>query len=141
MMEVLVVCLHLGFIIALSVYLRRRWSWNPWIFWPALGLKLAAGICLGLFYRYYFEVGDTFAYFNDGRKLAAIAVDDLSLYFQMLFLDRGVESAALVMTEPRALFFSKMTSLLNIVTNNNYWAISFYYSFLSFRTRWCRSAD
>lgn len=135
-MEVLIAVLHLGLIVVIAYYLRKKNEWSEWYFWPALACKLVAGICLGLLYQYYFEVGDTFVYFNDGAKLAALAGEDFLSYLQILFLDRGLESSQLTLMEPRALFFSKMTSVLNIVTGNNYWAISLYFSFLSFLAAW-----
>lgn len=135
-MDVLIAIFHLGLILALSFYLRRKYAWGRAIFWPALALKLAAGICLGLLYQYYFDVGDTFVYFRDGAKLAALARNDLASYLQILFLDRGAESAELVLVEPRALFFTKLTSVLNILTGNNYWATALYFSLLSFLGAW-----
>ena len=48
-------------------------------FWPALILKLLAGLCLGLLYRYYYNGGDTFMYFEEGAKLSALARSDLLL--------------------------------------------------------------
>lgn len=135
-MDVLIAVFHLGLILALSFYLRQRYSWRRRIFWPALALKLAAGVCLGLLYQYYFEAGDTFVYFRDGAKVAALVRHDPASYLQILFLDRGVESLGLVLTEPRALFFTKITSVFNMLTGNNYWAIGLYYSFLSFLGAW-----
>ena len=135
-MEVLPAVFHLTLIVAFAYYLRRKYSWNEWFYWPALVLKLTAGICLGLLYEYYFEVGDTFVYFRDGAKLASLARNDFSSYLQILFLDLGLESSGLVLMEPRALFFTKVTSVLSIITSDNYWAISLYYSLVSFLGAW-----
>lgn len=135
-MELLIAAFHLALIIGFSFYLRNKHRWNSWIFWPALTVKLLAGVCLGLLYRHYFEVGDTFAYFRDGAKLATLAATDLSSYWQLLLLDRGIDTSGIMLTEPRALFFTKITSLMNMLTASNYWAIGFYYSFLSFLAAW-----
>lgn len=103
-------------------------------FWPALVLKLVAGICLGLLYRYYYNGGDTLAFFDDGAKLSALARTDLSLYIR--FLWSGDESFSawntLTLLQPRALFMIKVVSLINLVSHDNYWIGSLYCSFISF---------
>jgi hypothetical protein len=107
-------------------------------FWPALILKLAAGICLGLLYKYYYTIGDTFTYFEDGIKLSHLAQTDILQYIQFLWSgDRsfpgGVE---LQYQQPRALFFSKITSVFCLITVNNYWIIALYFSAVAFVSVW-----
>lgn len=132
MMEVMIALLHLGVIVAMTYLLSKRSTdFRPFMS-AALALKLFAGICLGLMYLHYFPGGDTFVYFDDAAKLAALAWKDPSSYFNILFFTRGVESASLALLEPRALFFTKLTSVVSLITGNNYWAISFYFSFVSF---------
>jgi hypothetical protein len=107
-------------------------------FWPALVLKLAGGICLGLVYSYYYSTGDTFNYFHDGVKLASLARTDAASYFG--FLWAGDESfpisSELIYKQPRALFLSKITSLFCLLTADNYWMISLYFSAISFFGSW-----
>ena len=107
-------------------------------FWPALMMKLTAGVTLGLIYAYYYSVGDTFLYFQDGVRLAALARADAGSYFS--FLWRGDESfsvwSELVYQQPRAMFLSKITSVFCLITSDNYWMISLYYSTLSFVGAW-----
>lgn len=108
------------------------------VFWPALLLKLLAGIGLGIVYTRYYTVGDTFGYFSDGATLAALAKKDLATYFD--FLWRGDETfriwSSLNFQQPRALFFAKITSVFNLLSGDNYWIISLYFSFLSFCCSW-----
>jgi hypothetical protein len=107
-------------------------------FWPALVLKLAGGICLGLVYSYYYSTGDTFNYFHDGVKLASLARTDAASYFG--FLWAGDESfsisSELIYKQPRAMFLSKITSLFCLLTADNYWMIALYFSAISFFGSW-----
>ena len=107
-------------------------------FWPALVLKLAGGICLGLVYSYYYSTGDTFNYFHDGVRLASLARTDVASYFG--FLWAGDESfpisSELIYKQPRAMFLSKVTSLFCLLTADNYWMIALYFSAISFFSAW-----
>ena len=127
---------HLTVVISLSFLLWKKFWSSYSYYWPALVFKLASGICLGVLYRYYFPVGDTFVYFHDGARLAALATDDMGSFIRLLVFDEGLETSGLVLQEPRALFLSKLTSLFNLLTMNNYWAIGLYYSLISFLASW-----
>jgi len=107
-------------------------------FWPALIMKLIAGICLGLVYTYYYVAGDTFAFFEDGVRLADLARQDLPLYIR--FLWSGDDSfnvwSSLSLLQSRALFMVKIVSMVNLVSHDNYWITSLYFSFSSFMAAW-----
>jgi hypothetical protein len=106
-------------------------------FWPALFAKLAAGIVLGLVYTYYYPIGDTFNYFEDGRRLARFARTDFSAYVNFIWDSSG--AAAIrdqLIFQPRVLFFSKITSVVCLISGGNYWIISLYFSFISFCGAW-----
>lgn len=107
-------------------------------FWPALILKLLAGLCLGLLYRYYYNGGDTFMYFEEGAKLSALARSDLLLYIRFLWSGDESFSAWNNLTElqPRAMFMIKAVSVVNLFSHDNYWISSLYFSFLSFLCAW-----
>lgn len=135
-MEILIDAFHLVVIVTVAYYFVRPVVNMQSCFWTALAVKLCAGICLGLMYRHYFPGGDTFVYFGDATKLAALAWKDPSAYFNLIFFDHDLASANLALVEPRALFFTKITSLMNLVTADNYWAISLYFSFVSFLAAW-----
>jgi len=134
-----ILVLNLAFLLFISY---RIWSLEKSslrkFFWPALLLKLIAGICLGLVYSYYYSIGDTFHYFQDGVRLATLARADLVSYFS--FLWAGDESfpiwSELVYRQPRAMFLSKVTSLFCLLTADNYWVISLYFSSLAFVGSW-----
>jgi hypothetical protein len=85
-------------------------------------------------YKYYYTVGDTFAFFNDGVAMANLARHDFSSYLQFLWsgdqsLLPGVQ---LAVQQSRSLFLSKTLSLINLATFDNYWLTSLYLSSLSF---------
>jgi hypothetical protein len=138
-MNVFFAIINIGF---LSFIAYRIWSGDKSplknIFWPAIGFKLGAGICLGLLYRHYYNGGDTFIYFEEGTKLTALARSDVFLYVR--FLWSGDESFDgwnnLVSLQPRALFMIKVVSLVNLVSHDNYWISSLYFSFISFSAAW-----
>jgi hypothetical protein len=106
------------------------------LYWPALGAKLIAGVCLGFVYTYYYSVADTLDYFRDASRLAALARTDLSSYMNLLLYNEHLESMPLVFHQPRALFLTKITSVFNILTFDNYWVTGCYFSLISFWACW-----
>jgi hypothetical protein len=110
----------------------RKWMW------PALILKVTAGIGLGLLYTFYYDVGDTFGYFDDAVKLNELARTDFGNYLNFLWISdesHGIWSS-LNFHQPRALFLAKLTSLVSLITVENYWVVSAYFSFISFWGAW-----
>ena len=138
-MKAAILVLNFAFLLFISY---RIWSLEKFslrkFFWPALVLKLVGGICLGLVYTYYYSAGDTFHYFHDGVQLASLARTDAASYFG--FLWAGDESfpisSELIYKQPRAVFLSKVTSLFCLLTADNYWMISLYFSAISFFSAW-----
>ena len=100
------------------------------IFWPALIWKLAAGIGVGLLYKYYYSSGDTFQFFSTARELTNLFYSSISDYSRIIFQEVDLESA--YKGEWRTAFFVKMISVVNIFTISNYWISSLWFSFLSF---------
>ncbi|HZX75282.1 MAG TPA: hypothetical protein VFE57_12725, partial [Cyclobacteriaceae bacterium] len=107
-------------------------------FWPAMLVKLTAGILLGLMYQHYYSGGDTFIFFQDSKQLSNLFRTDLSAYFQ--FLWDGDDSMAIWTSlseiQPRSLFFTKMISVINVLTFDNYWISGLYLSLISFFSSW-----
>lgn len=136
-MSTVLTLLHIGVIVSLSYRIwRRKDAVLKRFFWPALILKLVAGVCLGLVYTYYYTVADTFVYFEDGEKLASLAHSDLGAYVNHLTGGKKPEALALSFHEPRARFLAKITSVFCLITANNYWVTSLYFSFFSFLGAW-----
>jgi hypothetical protein len=138
-MNVAVAVLNIFFLAFVSY---RLWQGEPSFlrkfFWPALILKLTAGVCLGLVYTFYYSAGDTFNYFNDGVKLANLAKVDLATFINFLWSsdDSFPIWSELIYRQPRAMFLSKFTSFFCLITANNYWIISFYFSMIVFLCAW-----
>lgn len=138
-MNIVVGIVNVAFIAFISyrVWLRDRSSLRPF-YWPALLFKLMSGIALGLLYIHYYSVGDTFNYFTDGVNLARLAREDPGSYIN--FLWSGDDSFAvwneLIYKRPRAMFLSKVTSIFCILTSDNYWIVSIYFSAISFFSAW-----
>lgn len=102
------------------------------LFWPALLAKCAAGISLGIIYSTYYDPSDTFIFFKLACDQADIARKDFPAYLNILF----AKEHGFFLGEYRTVFFSKITSVLALLTGNNYWVASLYYSLLSFFGAW-----
>ena len=135
-MDKVLIAVHVVLILAVAFQLYRKQVALRAVFWPALLVKLVAGICLGLLYTYYYPVSDTFAYFRDGARLASLAQSDFREYIGLILLDYNMGSIDLTLTAPRALFLSKITSVFHLFTGGNYWTIALYFSFISFLASW-----
>ena len=124
----------------LVIFLLCFWMWKkqdlrlrPY-FWPALVLKIGAGITLGLLYKYYYSVGDTFIFFEDANKLTDLFWITPGTYFNVLLTgdESDLVGNALINTQSRSLFLVKIVSLINLFTGNNYWITCSYFSLVSF---------
>jgi hypothetical protein len=135
-MTVFLALLHIVIIFAISYRVWKAQARLRQFFWPALIIKFTAGVCLGLVYKYYYSVADTFDYFRDASRFADLALSDFSSYLELLFLNQHLDELQLVFNQPRAVFLTKITSVLNILTLNNYWIIGFYFSLISFLASW-----
>lgn len=128
---------NVTFILAIATwwFLQQEHSLKKF-FWPALLARVGGGVVLGLVYTSYYSAGDTFAYFEDGSRLAAFALEDFQAFLKLFFFNEHLNDAGVVMLQPRALFLSKLTSLVNILTADNYWIAICYFALLSFAGAW-----
>jgi len=102
------------------------------LFWPAFGMKLLAGIGLGLVYQRYYLTGDTFHFFDQARVQADLFKTNAGAYLDFLWQDPDVEWKGAA----RSAFFVKMVSIVAIVADGNYWITSLWFSFISFVASW-----
>ena len=132
-------------IFLLSVLLFLYWKFSSWRkttftfhFFTGLGLHLSAGILVGLVFKYYHQGGDTFELFKDASFLRNIALKDFSAYLGFLFFNEPyyIQFPEVTYYEPRALLMSKTISIVNILTFNNYWLTSLWFSAFSFWACW-----
>jgi len=116
-------------------------SWYFWksdtstfrkIYWPALLVKLGAGLLLGYIYSVYYIDSDTVRFFDSSIELSDLARKDFSQYIHYLW----AETDAPYSGENRTLFFVKSVSLFAVITRDNYWIVSLYFSFVSFISAW-----
>jgi hypothetical protein len=107
-------------------------------FLPGLLFKIMGGLCLGWIYRYYYHVGDTLSYFQDGTRLADWATTDAHSFLSFLWNSNQDYPVfdQLHLQEPRALFLSKVTALLVLSGAGHYELISIYFSLFSFASTW-----
>ena len=135
-MTIPVTLLHVALLFWASYTLWKKQTVLREFFWPALALKMLAGVALGLVYTYYYSVADTFVYFRDASTVAALARRDFGAYVTFLFSDSGSITLPLTFQEPRALLLTRITSVFNLLTDDNYWVTGFYYSLVSFSAAW-----
>ena len=108
------------------------------LYWPLLFYKLAAGVCMGLLYTYYYTEGDTFSFFGDATRLAGLARDNPAEYVRFLW-NGGEEHPfwhVIDNRQSRSLFMVKGVSMVALVSGNNYWIATLYFSFFSFAGAW-----
>jgi|APTNR8051073442_1049403.scaffolds.fasta_scaffold00070_96 hypothetical protein len=125
----------------LNIALLSGFAWWVWfrdnsaikkIYWPALVIKLLAGIAVGVIYSTYYPNSDTFYFFNSAAQVSQQAHTDFTSYFNFLF----GHSEGYFQGEARTLFFIKITSVIALLTANNYWIASLYFSLISFFSAW-----
>jgi len=112
-------------------------------FFPALLLKLVAGITIGLVYQWYASLGkgaDTIGLFWDGVYMNNLAWETPLRYLDFLFfsnweLDQDIFQHFNI-KNPRGVIFSKFISIFNFFTFNNHWLTGLYFSSLSFLGLW-----
>ncbi len=135
--------IHLPLLFILSWFCWHKTAKSPLrrFFWPALLLKLIAGIGLGLLYLYYYPYrGDTFAYFNDAVRLNQLAYQHPLSYLQSLYdrtsVPAQVASQLTTYSQQRAFFFTRILSPICLFAGSNYWISSLYLSWFSFWGMW-----
>ena len=140
-MKILFAILNVA-LVAFIIY--RHWKFHrkneiAVFYWPGLLLKIVAGIALGMVYLYYYQIpGDTFLFFEDSKKLTELARTDFLSYVRFLLFDEPTHPlwTEIVYQQSRALFMVKITSLFGLITVDNYWITSLYFSVLSFMCAW-----
>lgn len=126
----------LGFV-CFYIYKRSRSALQNW-YWPSLLLHILCGLAIGALYMYHYKIGDSLTFFTEGIKLTDLAKNNPSLYFHFLWTDEAPAAFidSLSYKEDRALFMVKLTSIVNLLSFNNYWISSLYFSLLSFFSSW-----
>lgn len=108
------------------------------IFWPALSVKVLAGIALGMLYFYHYRSGDTISYWQDGVAIANYFYDSPAAGLSFLWDETTAPAilSELQQQTPRSLFFVKVSGLLAIISGANYWMMATWLSVASFAAAW-----
>jgi hypothetical protein len=107
-------------------------------FFPALGIKLVAGLGVGFLYFYHYGGGDTLR-FDAAADLLSRSLHSGKDWFLFLFRsDLSFLSGTVppFLEEPRSFFFIKILSLIYLITGRSYWVSSLFLSFFSFFGAW-----
>ena len=139
MKDILIVIIDLGVLawLAQSLYGKQPVELKQY-YWPALAAKVIAGIMVGVIYFYYYGLGDTIAYWQDGSKIYERFLSDPAGTLAFFWDESSQEefAASLNFHTPRSLFFAKIAGIAAILTAGNYWSMSILLSYLSFLGSW-----
>jgi hypothetical protein len=128
-------------VIGVGLALLIRGRSNPLLrtlFWPAFFFKVLGGISIGLLYTHYYSNGDTFGFFADALRLSAYAREDFSGFVKFIFIHDSQHAIIEQFhnTQDRSIFFIKIVSVFNLLSNDNYWITATYFSIISFFSGW-----
>ena len=133
-MSIFVALLNLAFIFLLANWMKRKYKpESPLLYWSSFCVKVVAGISLGLIYSYYYSASDTWIFIKDAKALSAIAHDHFVDYLKYLWADENIPG---VLAIDRSLVLVKLISVFSLVSDNNYWICSIYFSFIAFSATW-----
>lgn len=113
-------------------------------FLPALTAKIMGAIMIALIYTYYYNGGDTTAYYNDARLLIKTLFNNPNDAISIFFSDNKNESLQLAyyyknfrfLTASDTLMVVKISALLQLLTFNSFLVTSALFGFLSFFCIW-----
>ncbi|MBC3539936.1 hypothetical protein ACFSC6_04915 [Rufibacter sediminis] len=126
------------FVYLLWTQARQTPALRPF-FWPALFLKLSAGILIGIIYRHYFSGGDTWEYHAQTIKVVQTSRQDPEQYLRLLVFNEKGEipiGFSKWADYSNSFFFIKLLSLFYFLTGNSYWFSGLYLSLFSFWGGW-----
>jgi hypothetical protein len=133
------IALSIGILILIA-FLIWRGDHSPYkkYFWLIMTYRLLLGLLLGYLYSEYYGDGDTFSVFRDATTLSSAARHDSFGYISFLWSGGEGSSlwAGLSNHQHRSLFMIEWVSVVNLITGDNYWVTSLYFSLFSFLGGW-----
>jgi hypothetical protein len=131
--------IHVPLLFFLAYLLRKYYFAEPlsFFFWPGLLLKLVTGLAIGLLYLFF--KGDTWELFDQAVRLNNFLLENPKEYLNAVFFNNysfEIQNEVYRWYQPRTIFFIKIISIVNLITLNNYWITSLYFSFFSFIGLW-----
>ncbi|MEK6480499.1 hypothetical protein WJR50_23350 [Catalinimonas sp. 4WD22] len=115
-------------------YFYRRAS-RKRIYVVSLMFKVFIGLCVGMLYSLYYQEGDMLAYYDDAVFLTDLCLQNPYKYSLFLFDQELVEGLRFA-DQSRALFFSKIASVVSLFSLKNYWLITLSFSLINFFFSW-----
>lgn len=101
-----------------------------------LSLKIIAGLGLAMMYTYYYSTGDTFAFDQESTAMTRFAREDFTGYIRFIFSAKTPPYHSQFISQPRALWMSKIVSIFYLLTGDSYWITSIYLSMLAWWGQW-----
>jgi hypothetical protein len=143
---ILPLMLIIFYILAVSIKNKNIES-NPYykFFVPALFIKIFGGISVCLVYLYYYSFGDTLVYYHDNVCLSDLFMKNPIGALKYTFLDVNQQILTLFDTnsgyptyafDKNAVYVTKITWVLSLITFNSYLGQTLLLSFLSFFPVW-----
>jgi hypothetical protein len=130
----MIAAVHVALIAAVALSLAKHWQAPRKLYWISFGFHLVAGVSVGLIYTYYYTANDTWFFFEDAKTLSRLAKNDLFSYLgTWIDLNNNID---LVGQDSRSMVFIRILSLVSLITGDNYWLCTAYFSLLSFAASW-----
>ena len=114
-------------------------------FLPGLFVKVLGGLGLCFVYLYYYEGGDTLAYFHDNKCISRLFMENPAAAFKFTFgqVDQQLLSSfdsytdyPVYLFDSHAIYVVKITWILSLITFNSYLGQTMLISLLSFLVMW-----
>ncbi|RDC64457.1 hypothetical protein [Adhaeribacter pallidiroseus] len=109
-------------------------------YWPALILKLWAGLLVGWLYQHYLSGGDTFVYQKQADILSAYALQEPKSYLHFILTGEYPSEYLYGIMKYRgysnSFFMVLLLHFLNFITHNHYYINCLYFSLFSFWGCW-----
>ncbi len=110
---------------------------SRYLFAAALVARIIAALSLGLIYKYYYDVGDTWMFFNESVRLAdqlRQQPGSIPVFFWSETLPPVFDQN--IISHDRSLLFVKILIPLTLVSQGSYWVSTVYFALLSFSASW-----
>ncbi|WP_303312076.1 hypothetical protein [Hymenobacter sp. BT730] len=137
--------IYLGVFYAIAFAVRPRFTniYTKKYFIPALSVKLAGAVLLGVIYQFYYGGGDTFNYFNHVKIIHKAFSDSFAKGFQILlshgeYNQNTVQYTAFMpwYRAPTEFFVVKIASVFSLLCFNTYSVIALLFAITSFAGMW-----
>ena len=146
--DLIITPIYIIFFTALAIWIRPYVtnSKTRKYFLPALWVRFAGAIALGLIYQFYYGGGDTFNYWEHGSRWIWKAFnDDVSIGLKLILEKGGTRvlddtytyaSRIWYFRDPHSYIIVKMAAVFDLITFHTYSASSLFFASFSFSGLW-----